>query len=77
MNRFLLLSLTAGLLSPIDASAETWWMMAAHRAKTGTVTWEVPIGSYSDCEAAGKRFIEKDWGDTLGRFKNYLCVKGK
>ena len=89
MKRFLLIALTAGLLSPIASKAETYWLLAGGRRgvpnTAALVGWTVPMSSLQECEAAGQKLI-KDTGwrdkDVIGfsgkiTSLHYTCVKGK
>ncbi len=77
----LLLPLLAALALPTAVNAETWWLMAAGRynAAVPFSTWTVPFTSEEQCEAAGKKFVDKKWDRKVlpDRMKDYLCVKGK
>ena len=80
MKRLLLPLLTA-LALPTAVNAETWWLMAAGRYNTTAPfsTWTVPFSSEKQCEAAGKKFMDKEWNKKVlpDRMKDYLCVEGK
>ena len=77
----LLLPLLAALALPTAVNAETWWLMAAGRYNTTAPfsTWTVPFSSEKQCEAAGKKFMDKEWNKKVlpDRMKDYLCVEGK
>ena len=77
----LLLPLLAFLALPTAVNAETWWLMAAGRYNTTAPfsTWTVPFSSEKQCEAAGKKFMDKEWNKKVlpDRMKDYLCVEGK
>ena len=55
--------------------------MAAGRYNTTAPfsTWTVPFSSEKQCEAAGKKFMDKEWNKKVlpDRMKDYLCVEGK
>ena len=75
--RKLLIPLLAAFALPTAVNAETWWLMAGVRfSNVGTSTWSIPTNSLKECEAAGQKFINKDWKKTFDRAK-YVCVKGK
>ena len=83
--KYLILPLLAALVLPTAVNAETWWLMAAgrHNKQAGSTsyTWSIPTSSETECEIAGKKFIN-DWDEGLakGQYKSslgYVCVKGK
>ena len=56
MKRFLLLALTAGLLSPIAAKAESYWLII-----TGSSSFEkVQMGSMEQCEDEMTKLSERN-----------------
>ena len=66
MKRLLLLAITAGLLSPIAAKAESWYLLAAGKGgdsnKEALTSWTVPMATEEICEAAGQKLInDKGW----------------
>ena len=82
MRRFLFLALTAGLLSPSAAMAETWWLMAAGKFNQGHGSaahrWAIPTSSEQECEFAGQKFLNGSFPYTIGpKARGYVCVKGK
>tara|TARA_Y100001968_G_C19303262_1_gene690233 strand:- start:71 stop:310 length:240 start_codon:yes stop_codon:yes gene_type:complete len=77
MNRFLLLVLTAGLLSPIASQAETYWLLLKGTNAGGSFSWEVPIGSKSDCELELDRSMSKSNWEKGPNLLGGICVKGK
>ncbi len=79
MNRFLLLALTAGLLSPIAAKAETYWLLL-WRVRPDSFQWQIPTSSKEECNAALKKVLDKEnWSGlkTEKKFTGGICVKGK
>ena len=80
VKRFLII-LLASFGLPSAANAETWWLMAAGRYNTTAPfsTWTVPFSSEKQCEAAGKKFMDKEWNKKVlpNRMKDYLCVERK
>ncbi len=66
MNRFLLLALTAGLLSPIAAKAETWYLLV--KGKSAPIS--VPTESREECEESGKKAIDKNAWTSLQKGRN-------
>ena len=80
MNRFLLLALTAGLLSPIAANAETYWLIfRGERTNSGPNSWQVPTSSKQECETALERALnKKNWsGGFESTSTGGICLKGK
>ena len=54
MNHFLLLALTAGLLSPIAANAERYWLIIrASDHLQGTALEKIEMKSLEQCEEQG------------------------
>ena len=74
MNRFSLLALIEGLLSPIAANVESWYFLAAGKGgdsnKEALTSWTVPMASEKLCEAAGQKLI-----DDKGWFENRFVLK--
>ena len=82
MNRFLLIALSAILLSPTPAMAESYWLVIGARFKGGTAAntdiLKVPMTSASECEAAGTKIMEtKGIHGTIYEHVRYICLKGK
>ena len=79
MKRLLLLALTAGLLSPIAASAETYWLVfRGEHSIDGPTAWQVPTSSKEECEAALERVLnKKNWSGFKPNAKGGICLKGK
>ena len=74
MNRFLLIALSAGLLSPIAAKAERFWLIL--NSKTGMQRIEVE--SMDQCLEQGEVFHKSN--KTMIQVRNFLgysCLKGK
>ena len=79
MKRFLLLALTAGLLSPVAAKAETWWLVIRYTGKYQTT---IPTSSKAECNAALKKVLDREnWSgfmkDPDHKYISTICVKGK
>ena len=84
MNRFLLLALTAGLLSPIAANAETyylyWGTFTGYNAKKAdrygsTHINSTPFDSLANCEAVGEK-VFKEVLTPVNHFNGrWTCVK--
>ena len=80
MKRFLLLALTAGLISPIAANAETYWLIfRGERTNSGPNSWQVPTSSKQECETALDRALDRNnWsGKTPPMARTGICLKGK
>ena len=73
MNRFLLLALTAGLLSPIAAKAEKYWLLV-NGWEVGTT--KIEMQSMEDCETTRKKWFE-EIVKKKRNIQNMFCVKGK
>ena len=72
MNRFLVLALTAGLLSPIAANAESYWLIIV-RIGSGAGVEKVQMASMAQCEKELEK-IAKRWKQKVTYF---ACVTGK
>ncbi|MAJ23213.1 MAG: hypothetical protein CBC24_05030 [Candidatus Pelagibacter sp. TMED64] len=70
MNRFLLLALTAGMISPIAANAESVWLIL----KTSTGLEKVQSLDMAQCEREGQKWVKKKFS---GNKKTYQCIIGK
>ena len=76
MNRFLLLALTAGLISPIAANAETYWLILV----AGQNLQKVEMKTMDHCKEQGEKW-RKDKSEGInrsgpvGRF--FYCIEGK
>jgi hypothetical protein len=82
MKRFLLLALTAGLLSPIAANAETYWLLIRKGNSNTSNNWSIPIGSKKNCEEEKIKAIDnKNWvvqKKTMAPTRiDAICIKGK
>ena len=79
MKRFLLLALTAGLLSPITANAETYWLIfRGQRSQYGQNSWQVPTSSKQECETALEQALDKNnWSGASPQYTAGICLKGK
>ena len=70
MKRFLLLALTAGLLSPIAAKAESYWLVL-EKAWGGYAALEkIEMIDMAQCKEQGELFGDK-------KHRSYYCLKGK
>ena len=79
MKRFLLLALTAGLLSPIAANAESYWLVIIH-TRHGRLTMEkIEVPSMAQCEEQGKEWSSFEVPNNKmfeSGVMNYKCFKG-
>ena len=72
MNRFLLLALTAGLLSPIAAKAERIWLvLVKHHALE-----KIEMQSMEQCEEMAEQWSNKVF-PKISAAPKYICLKGK
>ena len=75
MKRFLLLALTAGLLSPIAAKAETWWLLID--GGKDAPAWQIPTSSKKDCNEQKEIVLnKKNWDGNIWSLSG-ICLKGK
>ena len=76
MKRFLLLALTAGLLSPIAANAESYWLIVLFNEETSQ---KIEMESLEQCQQQGEAW--KNSGiykkAIISRSLKYVCLKGK
>ena len=79
MKRFLLLALTAGLLSPIAAKAESYKLLVKVREVRSVSTSVLTMASKQACEEAKKKVVDVD--NWEGSFSVYglaaICIKSK
>ena len=85
MNRFLLLALTAGLLSPIAAKAETYWLIlkpADYAQASGLL--KIEMKSLAKCEEQGyiwadkkNKLIENPQAEGWTARGSWKCLVGK
>ena len=73
MNRFLLIALTASLVSPIAANAESYWLILF--SGMGEASEKVQMQSMEQCQKEGKLFVDK--GPNYIRTPRFYCVTGK
>ena len=71
MKRFLLLALTAGLLSPIASNAESVWLVL-YKGKSGLEKIEMRDLDQSIKNGEGYKEMK-----AAVLFKNYVCLEGK
>ena len=62
MNRFFLIAIAAGLLSPAAAKAETIWLFLENREALE----KIEVSTMDECHELGKSFIDKGFGLTKG-----------
>ena len=79
MKRFLLLALTAGLLSPIAAKAESYKLLVKVREVRSVSTSVLTIASKQACEEAKKKVVDVDnWeGSFSVNGLAAICIKSK
>ena len=78
MKRFLLLALTAGLLSTIAAKAESYWMVLENSWKDFASMEKIEMLKMEQCKEQGERFISKNLRlNTNKQSKRYLCLIGE
>ena len=70
MKRFLLLALTAGLLSPIDANAESIWLVLNTQSPL-----KIEMKDMEQCEEMGKYWQQENYRKF--KTKTWTCMKGK
>ena len=80
MKRFLLIALTAGLLSPIAAKAETHWLVLHYRqqppeAVSSLETIKMP--SAEVCEREGRRWEKSPTHGDRSILRRFHCVIGE
>ena len=75
MDSFLLLALTAGLLSPIAAKAESYKLVYQSYNSTSVLT----MANKELCEEGKKRILQKsEWDGKLNIARNAaICIKSK
>ena len=79
MNRFLLLALTAGLLSPIASNAESIWLLLKVNKSNGGIALEkIQMKNMDQCENEMKKLAERwDYDNKLDKLRRFACVTGK
>ena len=79
MKRFLLLDLTAGLLSPIAAKAESYKLLVKVREVRSVSTSVLTMASKQACEEAKKKVVDVDnWeGSFSVNGLAAICIKSK
>ena len=77
MNRFLLLALTAGLLSPVAAKAESHWLVITYSSSHGRTMNTIEMESAGGCESEGKRWINSPTHEDHPSKRDFHCVVGK
>ena len=68
MNRFLLLALTAGLMSSIAANAESVWLLVT---KTRAIE-KIEMRDMEQCQTQGEI-----WKKNATSFTAFVCIEGK
>ena len=83
MNRFILLALTAGLISPFAAKAETWYLLVNYgqAAQGWSNSWTVPTTSEDECNREKIKVVNRDnwhmWKKLKDEKLSAICIKGK
>ena len=79
MKRFLLLALTAGLLSPIAANAESYKLLFKVGEGTGVSTSVLTMASKEACEEGKKKVVDVDnWeGESMITGVAAICIKSE
>ena len=80
MNRYLSLALTAGLLSPIAANAESYKLLVKVNEYGKISTSVLTMANEEACEEGKKRVLQKShWeGNLAGNFEvAAICIKSK
>ena len=82
MKRFFLLALTAGLLSPIAAKADRYWLIL--NSKTQEALEKIEVKSLAQCEEQGYIFqskknelIKNPQGERTTLSGSWKCLRGK
>ena len=77
MNRFLLLALISGLLSPIAARTESYWLVYGFFIH-GSSIGQIETASMEDCIEQGERWKSEGKKEFKVRGGlHYICLKGK
>ena len=83
MKRLLLplLALTAGLLSPITAKAESVWLVLMNGHYSATAFEKIQMTDMNECQLQGASYVAHEGEEMkLGftrRYKEFICIKGK
>tara|TARA_B100000700_G_C15037626_1_gene853567 strand:- start:339 stop:593 length:255 start_codon:yes stop_codon:yes gene_type:complete len=84
MNRFLLIALTAGLLSPIAAKAESIWLVLGWAGSYQMALEKIEMKNMSQCKEQGELWMaeleDKKRRMHKGSFQRelrYRCITGK
>tara|TARA_X000001036_G_scaffold356670_1_gene338770 strand:+ start:543 stop:794 length:252 start_codon:yes stop_codon:yes gene_type:complete len=83
MKSFLLLALTAGLLSPSAANAETYWLLIKHGegSKGRSYSWRIPTNSEAECNKEKTKAVKREnweaWQYDPMSVLSAICIKGK
>ena len=73
MKRLLLLALTAGLLTPIAANAESYWLIMSAGDADKIDMEKVQMENLDQCMEQGKIFKSLK----TARVMKYVCIRGK
>ena len=81
MKRFLLLALTAGLLSPLATRAESYKLLVKVREVRSVSTSVLTMASKEACEEGKKKILDTDnWDGSFGVTTNRvaaICIKSE
>ena len=80
MKRFLLLALTAGLLSPIAAKAESYWLILTYGMggyEDSGALEKIEMQSSEACEKEGRKWENSPTHGIKSGFRRFHCVIGK
>jgi hypothetical protein len=76
MKRFLLLALTAGLLSPLAVKAESYWLVL-EKAWGGYAALEkIEMIDMAQCKEQGEEYLKTSIAAGK-KHRSYYCLKGK
>ncbi len=77
MRRFLFIALTAGLLTPVAAKAESHWLILNHQNSDRSSLEKVEMESASACEKEGRRWEDSPTQGDRSDYRRFHCVIGK
>ena len=73
MRRFFLIALTAGLLSPTAAKAESIWLVIGASTRDSTSMEKIQMGSLAQCKEQGEVFKAAQFKQVV----KAVCLTGK
>ncbi len=80
MNRYLSFALTVGIISPIAANAESYWLVLTDFYSSTIALEKIEMESMAQCEEQGKLWSqsrEYPLGKKGREILKYFCLKGK